>query len=278
MKRGLANIVVALLSVACRPAADSSPSQTPEPVPSETSAASESASGTATGSDDDGGLQGSPDAAEGGLGSPAAALDKDAVRRVVRDHVDDVRGCYEQGLKRDPTLAARVVIEFEIEPTGKVGIAQIVESDLPDPSASVGTCIVDAVLAWTFPAPPDGGDAQVTYPFILEPAATSARANPGRPPSGAWFPVPEFARHTVVVQVVDTEYEPIEGRRVQLRMKIDNATDEIVASTDDRGRARFEKIPAGTEVVGVVDPITTDTTTTDGTAIGSVLVVQRPGA
>src|SRR6478609_9903326 len=47
-------------------------------------------------------------------------LDREIVRRVVRQHLNEVRYCYEQALARKPALSGRVVAHFSITPGGTV--------------------------------------------------------------------------------------------------------------------------------------------------------------
>lgn len=94
-------------------------------------------------------------------------MDKDIIRRIVRAHINEVRYCYNQGLARDPNLKGRVSIQFNIGPTGGVNVAVVAESTVKD--SNVSNCIAKAVKRWTFPKPPGGGSAVVTYPFVLEP-------------------------------------------------------------------------------------------------------------
>lgn len=94
-------------------------------------------------------------------------LDKDIVRRIIRVHVNEVRRCYNQGLARDPSLEGRVTIAFTVGPTGKVTESKVESTTLDD--EAVGTCTAKAVKRWKFPKPPGGGNAVVTYPFVLEP-------------------------------------------------------------------------------------------------------------
>ena len=96
----------------------------------------------------------------------SGALDKDVIRRIVRAHINEVRYCYNQALARDPNAKGRVSVTFTIGGDGKVRRAELGESTLPDVTAS--QCIATAVRRWTFPKP-EGGDVNVTYPFVLEP-------------------------------------------------------------------------------------------------------------
>jgi glutamine cyclotransferase len=104
------------------------------------------------------------------LSSSASAgegtLSKDEIRKVVVEHIGEIRRCYNQGLERDPELAGRIVVGFEITGTGAVGRSEISESTLKD--AAVGVCVAGAIKTWQFPAP-KGGSVAVEYPFVLEP-------------------------------------------------------------------------------------------------------------
>lgn len=103
---------------------------------------------------------------------PAAdgpALNKDSIRTEVRRHIDDVRECYVQGLAVDPELNGRVEIQFTIGPQGAVVVAIVASDGLPATGSGVADCIVEVVMTMRFPAPPGGGNAVVTYPFLLEP-------------------------------------------------------------------------------------------------------------
>ncbi len=92
-------------------------------------------------------------------------VDKEVVRRVVRSHINEIRGCYDQGLVRKPNLSGRVAIQFTIGPGGNVPASAVVESSLGD--GSTEQCIARAVKRWRFPTGSSGGHAIITYPFVL---------------------------------------------------------------------------------------------------------------
>jgi hypothetical protein len=96
------------------------------------------------------------------------SLDKEIVRRIVRQHLNEVRFCYEQALVRRPSLAGRIVAQFTIAPTGRVLASALQSSSLGE--ASVDACIVEATRRWEFPRPAGGGVVVVSYPFQLSPA------------------------------------------------------------------------------------------------------------
>jgi hypothetical protein len=91
--------------------------------------------------------------------------DKELIRRIVRQHVNEVRYCYERALQRQPALQGRVGIRFRIAPDGRVQQSEAASSTVADPA--VGRCIADAVRRFTFPAT-GRGITEVNYPFELQ--------------------------------------------------------------------------------------------------------------
>lgn len=105
-----------------------------------------------------GGLRTLPAETRGGL-------TQEQVRRTVRQHINEVRFCYEQALVRRPDLEGRVSVQFIISQTGAVQSAGV-SSTVND--ARVGGCVRDAVTRWTFPR--SDGMTAVTYPFLMQAA------------------------------------------------------------------------------------------------------------
>ena len=102
---------------------------------------------------------------------PAAArgsLDKEIIRRVIVDHIHEVKACYDQQLVKRPRLKGRITVQFTINATGAV--AESVLSDTTMNNAQVSDCVVAAIRNWKFPAPEGGGIVIVTYPFNFTPA------------------------------------------------------------------------------------------------------------
>lgn len=99
-----------------------------------------------------------PAAALGGLGAAE-------IRRVVHEHTDELRTCYEQALSQVDQAQVRVVVRFVIDPAGRVATAHLAPSELG--MAGVGCCVVQRVAAWRFPQPREGGYAVVEYPFTV---------------------------------------------------------------------------------------------------------------
>jgi TonB family protein len=95
-------------------------------------------------------------------------LDKEIIRRVVRQHLSEVRYCYEKALAKDPALEGRVLIRFTVGEDGHVSASELRESSLPD--SQVGQCVADAIERWVFPRGACRGLVTVSYPFVFKPS------------------------------------------------------------------------------------------------------------
>jgi TonB family protein len=103
------------------------------------------------------------------------SLDAGSIRRTIRRRINEVRFCYEQELLKAHTLHGRLTLQLTIVPSGRVATAIVKRSTLAN--AAVDQCIIDAAKAWSFPATADGGDAVVTYPFVLVPVGMESPAD-----------------------------------------------------------------------------------------------------
>lgn len=106
----------------------------------------------------------------GGTGeSFAGTIDKEAVRRVVRSALSQIKSCYEREYRKDSKLAGKLVISWEIHAQGVAKNASVVKDKSTLSNASVEDCVKNKILGLRFPEPPIGSAAQVTYPFIFIP-------------------------------------------------------------------------------------------------------------
>jgi TonB family protein len=97
------------------------------------------------------------------------SLDKDIIRRIIRHHINEVKFCYERQLAQQPWLAGRVMVQFQIGPTGQVVSSVLQSTTMNNPA--VESCVVLAVRRWEFPRPMGGDLVTVSYPFVMTPGA-----------------------------------------------------------------------------------------------------------
>lgn len=97
-------------------------------------------------------------------------LDKDVIAKVIRDHMAEIKYCYEMELNKNPSLAGKVAVAFTIDPTGAVSEASVSETTLNNSSAE--NCMLRRIRRWRFPEPKGGGVVAVTYPWLFSPAGS----------------------------------------------------------------------------------------------------------
>jgi hypothetical protein len=95
----------------------------------------------------------------------SGGMDREAIRRVIREHLREIRNCYERELQHTPDLYGKVVIEWDIESEGRVARAGIKRDEIGN--QSVGDCIVSRLRTWKFPDPPKDQVGRVSYPFVF---------------------------------------------------------------------------------------------------------------
>ncbi|MBL8636407.1 MAG: TonB family protein [Myxococcales bacterium] len=91
-------------------------------------------------------------------------LERDIVRRVIYLHVNQIRYCYQQSLSRQPKLAGRLVVRFDITPQGKVQSLLVTESNL---SVEMQSCVAETIRTWEFPESDSDENISVNYPFTF---------------------------------------------------------------------------------------------------------------
>jgi TonB family protein len=98
----------------------------------------------------------------------SGGLTREIIRRVIRNHLHEVRYCYSRELQKNPSLYGRVLVQFTILPSGKVAQASILRSTMNN--ENVPGCILTRVRGWTFPKPYKGASVIVKYPFRFKAA------------------------------------------------------------------------------------------------------------
>lgn len=98
-------------------------------------------------------------------------LSPEQIQAAVRAQFSVFRRCYEDGLRRDPTLQGLIVTKFVIGRDGRVNdpSSGVVNPDRGKPimpDREVVRCVVEGFKTIVFP-PPEGGIVTVTYPIMF---------------------------------------------------------------------------------------------------------------
>ena len=94
------------------------------------------------------------------------ALDKSVIDRVIKQHLAQIRYCYQKELNKNPGLYGKIVIKFVIAKDGTVSSAKTHTTSMNNPI--VQNCICQRFMRFKFPQPKGGGIVIVTYPFVFK--------------------------------------------------------------------------------------------------------------
>jgi len=106
--------------------------------------------------------------ASGGSPIILGALDKSSIETEIREHLAQIRYCYQRPLTLQPNLSGKVVYKFVISADGTVSSVEVKETTLAQ--AAVESCVSEVIQKMEFPPPRGGGIVIVSYPFIFRPA------------------------------------------------------------------------------------------------------------
>jgi hypothetical protein len=92
-------------------------------------------------------------------------MSREAVKRVIDQHLDEISYCYENALIGAPSLMGNIVFEWKILMSGKVGAVRIKSSSIR--SGQIHHCIQAAIKTWQFEKP-QHSEVIVSYPFVFD--------------------------------------------------------------------------------------------------------------
>ena len=102
---------------------------------------------------------------EGTEASFSGTIDKEAIRRVIRENRKLFQYCYDQALRRNSDAYGKVEIQWDIEERGRATNTIVKSNSTGD--ASFGRCMADKIRGLIFPEPPADQVARVIFPFVF---------------------------------------------------------------------------------------------------------------
>jgi hypothetical protein len=100
---------------------------------------------------------------------PPETRTRGAIAKVVRDHRQPVRECYQRARKAQPDLRGRLTIHFVLDPEGVVKSAEVNTEQTDLQSPDVAACAIQLIRGLQFPPSSRGMETDVDYPFEFAP-------------------------------------------------------------------------------------------------------------
>ena len=107
--------------------------------------------------------------------APAAANGKtetrtvEVIQKIVKDHRQPVRDCYEKARKDLPSLQGDMMIHFVLDPDGKVKTIELNQERSTLKNPDVVNCAIATIKSLTFPPSSRGMESVVNYPYNFMP-------------------------------------------------------------------------------------------------------------
>ncbi len=95
------------------------------------------------------------------------AVDREEIRAKLREHLKDVKACYDASLSLNPELNGKIVIDWKVDDTGTVTKISVNSPKTTLKDTGVQSCVLEKLKAIVFPPAPKGGDVTISYPFIF---------------------------------------------------------------------------------------------------------------
>jgi hypothetical protein len=96
---------------------------------------------------------------------PPEALPPKTPADEAKTRLGDIKRCYEGELKKNPALSGTLVMHWTIEASGATRNVSVERDTLNN--SVVAACIGALIARWHFP-PPEGGSADVSFPFVFQ--------------------------------------------------------------------------------------------------------------
>ncbi len=93
------------------------------------------------------------------------SIDREAIRRVIRENIKQFQFCYDQALRRHSDAYGKVEVKWFIQEHGRATNTVVKSNTVGD--SEMGNCIARVIRSLTFPEPPQDQIAEVTYPFVF---------------------------------------------------------------------------------------------------------------
>lgn len=112
-------------------------------------------------------VRGQTTVGSGGDIGGSGEFDSAVVVRTIKTRIKAIQACYELELRRNPTLAGKVTVQFSIQPQGNVTEVKVTNNSTGDDA--VAQCVANTIGRFRFNPGPEGGSVSYSYPFVFAP-------------------------------------------------------------------------------------------------------------
>jgi len=93
------------------------------------------------------------------------SIDKEAIRRVIRENKNQLQHCYDAALRRNNDVYGKIELHWQIIERGRAIQVGVKSNTVGD--SEMGKCLARVIGGLTFPEPPPDTAADVVFPFVF---------------------------------------------------------------------------------------------------------------
>lgn len=102
-----------------------------------------------------------------------ATIDREQIKSTVRKNNSKISACYAEGLKENPELKGKLVVEWDVDDKGKMLKAVVNKSKSTFENEKVANCVIEKLKSLEFPAAEKGQIVSVSFPFAFSKTPTN---------------------------------------------------------------------------------------------------------
>jgi outer membrane biosynthesis protein TonB len=105
---------------------------------------------------------------------------REDIQAIVQARRDEIRACYDAGLKEHPGIEGNLDVKWTIDPEGRVTDIAVDTTSSQIVEPSVGSCVINIIKKIEFAPSVKGFETRTHYPFNFRPRFAPTRTDTGK--------------------------------------------------------------------------------------------------
>jgi hypothetical protein len=94
-------------------------------------------------------------------------LSKEDIIQIIDKNMEDAEFCIAEAERKDPKAKGKIVINFEVEPDGKISDASVLNEKSSYKNNTASECLIGKIKSWRFPVLHNDDSLEIKFPFAF---------------------------------------------------------------------------------------------------------------
>lgn len=127
----------------------------------------------------------------------SAPLSREEIIEIIEGNSEDIDSCILSAERNDPGAKGKILINFEVEPDGKISDASHLSEKSTYKNETVAQCLISKIKSWRFPVLHNEDALEIKFPFTL---GSESSTEESKSPTLNGGPTPETQSSAVAPQ------------------------------------------------------------------------------